>query len=141
MSYFDNSKSFSIISVKGKKILFGAAYYVIEPLGLLYLGGLARDLGYERNYCLVRNNDFTEFHQRVRDFKPDLVGFNVYTGNHLQVYDYFKKLKREFPEILTILGGPHPSYFPNEAREYADFVVMSEGFGSLQQVLAGTAVK
>ncbi len=121
------------------KILFGAAYSVIEPLGLLHLGGLARDMGFERSYCLVKDQDFTEFHYKVIKEKPDFIAFNVYTGNHITLYDYFSKLKKEFSNIKTILGGPHPSYFPFEASQKADYVVMSEGFAALYEILSGTA--
>ena len=95
-----------------QKILFGAAYSIIEPLGLLHLGGLARDLGFETDYCLVKNQEYSEFHDKVKAEKPDFVGFNVYTGNHLSLYKYLGLLKKEFPKIKTILGGPHSSYFP-----------------------------
>ncbi len=119
------------------RILFGASYSVIEPLGLLHLAGLARDEGWERKIHLVKDHDFTEFFLKVKDFKPDMVGFNVYTGNHLQLAEAFKKLKREYPNIITVVGGPHATYFPVESLKYADYVVMSEGFGSLRKILRG----
>ncbi|MEK6916963.1 MAG: radical SAM protein [Nanoarchaeota archaeon] len=123
------------------KILFGAAYSAIEPLGLLHLGGLARDLEFDRDYSLVKNQDYTEFHKKVDHYKPEFIGFNIYTGNHKSLYRYLKKLRKEFPEIKVILGGPHPSYFPYEVSQYADFVIVSEGFAGLKAVLTGTAKK
>ena len=122
-----------------KRILFGASYSVIEPLGLLHLGGLARDLGWERDYVLVRDHDFEEFFRTVKDFRPDLVGFNIYTGNHLQLHEAFDRLKRDHPRIITIIGGPHATYFPSESVKHADHVVMSEGFGALEEILEGNA--
>ena len=124
-----------------KRILFGATYSAIEPLGLLHLGGLARDLGWERNYHLVKDHDFTEFFERINDFKPDIVGFNIYTGNHLQLFEAYKRLRKEHPSIITIIGGPHATYFPSEAEKNADYVVMSEGFNSLRKILNGEAEK
>src|SRR3989338_5333673 len=122
-----------------KRVLFGASYSVIEPLGLLHLGGLARDLGWERDYVLVRDHDFEEFFRTVKDFRPDLVGFNIYTGNHLQLHEAFDRLKRDHPRIITIIGGPHATYFPSESVKHADHVVMSEGFGALEEILEGNA--
>ena len=69
-----------------KRILFVAAYSPIEPLGLMHLGGLARDLGWDRRYHLVRDHDFTTFREVVKDFKPDIVGATVYTGDHRQFF-------------------------------------------------------
>ena len=122
---------------KRKRILFGASYSVIEPLGLLYLAGLARDEDWERQIHLVKDHDFEHFFEKVRDYKPDIVGFNVYTGNHIQLFDAFKRLKKEFPSLVTIVGGPHPTYFPSDASQHADYVVMSEGFGALRKILRG----
>ena len=122
-----------------KRILLGASYSVIEPLGLLHLGGLARDLNWDRNYHLVKNHDFESFFEHVREFKPDVVGFNVYTGNHSQLAEAYRKIKKDHPNILTIVGGPHPTYFPTESNQYSDFVVMSEGFGALRKILEGEA--
>ncbi len=124
-----------------KRILFGASYSVIEPLGLLHLGGLARDEGWDRNYFLVRDHNYEEFFRVVREFKPDLVGFNVYTGNHLQLHDAFRRLKKDKPAITTVVGGSHPTYFPQESLQTADFVVMSEGFGALRKILRGELEK
>ena len=66
---------------KRNRVLLAASYSVIEPLGLLHLAGLARDLGWERKIHLVPNHDFESFFEKVKDFKPDVVGFNVNTGN------------------------------------------------------------
>jgi len=122
-----------------KRILFGASYSAIEPLGLLHLAGLARDEGWERTFHLVKNHNFNEFFERVEEFKPDVVGFNVYTGNHIQLAEAFKKLKKDYPNISTIVGGPHPTYFPEESKKFGDYVVMSEGFGALKKILRGEA--
>ncbi len=120
-----------------KRILLCGSYSVIEPLGLLHLGGLVESLGWDRKYHLVKNHDFIDFFQVVKDFKPDIVGFNVYTGNHLQLADALRKLKRERPKIITVVGGPHPTYFPFESLLFADYVVMGEGFDSLRKILEG----
>lgn len=124
-----------------KRLLLGASYSVIEPLGLLHLGGLTKEENWEVNYHLVLDHDFETFFEKVRDFKPDIVGFNVYTGNHLQLHNAFKRLKKDRPNTATIVGGPHPTYFPSESTQIADFVVMSEGFGALRRILRGQAEK
>ena len=124
-----------------KRILFGASYSKIEPLGLLHLGGLARDEKWERQYYLVKNHDFEPFFERIRDFKPNIIGFNIYTGNHLQLFEAYDRIKKDFPSIITIIGGPHATYFPSESSEHADYVVMSEGFHTLRKILKGEAEK
>ncbi len=63
----------------------------------------------------------------------------MYTGNHIQLAAVFKKLRKDFPGVMIVVGGPHATYFPVESLEYADYVVMSEGFGGLRHILNGTA--
>ncbi len=118
-----------------KRILLGATYSSIEPLGLLYLAGLARDMGWDAHIRLIRNHDFSEFHDTVKDLKPQVVGFTLYTGNHAPLYSYFSRLRREKPGIKTVIGGPHATYFPDMSREFADYVVVSEGFNALSRIL------
>jgi len=120
-----------------KRILFGAAYSKIEPLGLLHLGGLAKDEGWEREYQLVKNHNFEPFFEKIKEFKPDIVGFNIYTGNHLQLFEAYNRLKKDHPNIQTIIGGPHATYFPSESSKHGDYIVMSEGFHSLRKILKG----
>ena len=120
------------------RILFGASHSVIEPLGLLHLGGLARDLGWDRNYVLVKDHNFEELLETIEDYKPDIVGFNIYTGNHIQLHESYDRLKKDHPNIRTIIGGPHATYFPSESVKHADYVVMSEGFGALEGILKET---
>lgn len=122
-----------------KKILFGASYSAIEPLGILHLAGLARDLGWDRSFHLVKNHKFDDFFHKINEYKPDIVGFNVYTGNHTQIKEAFKRLKKDHPGIQVVVGGPHPTYFPVESLDYSDYVVMSEGIGSLRKILTGDA--
>ncbi len=118
-------------------ILLSAAYSIIEPLGLLYLAGLAKKLGHHARIVLVRNFDFTPLFERVKEFKPDLVGFNVYTGAHTQVYPVLERLNQM--GIRTVLGGPHATYFADDAARYAHHVVKGEGFSGFRRILEGSA--
>lgn len=122
------------------RILLGATYSAIEPLGLLYLSGMARDLGWDAHIRLVRNDDYAEFDRAIRDVEPDVVGYTIYTGNHHALFDYFDRLGRARPNLRRIIGGPHATYFPEQARRHADYVVVSEGLDSLRRILVGTAV-
>ncbi|MEM4239723.1 MAG: cobalamin-dependent protein [Candidatus Woesearchaeota archaeon] len=124
--------------MRRKRVLFGAAYSVIEPLGLLHLAGLARDLGWERKIVLVKDHDFIPFFEKVRDFRPDIIGLNVYTGNHMQMLEACRRIRAEFPETRLALGGPHATYFPAETAHYADYVVIGEGFGALKEILTNS---
>lgn len=117
------------------RILLGAAYSSIEPLGLLYLAGLARDLGWEPHIRLVRPGGFQAFADAVGEIKPAVVGFTCFTGNHEPVYACFRRLKRDYPSVRLVIGGPHATYFPAMSLAYADNVVVSEGFDAMARIL------
>ena len=119
------------------RILLGAAYSSIEPLGLLYLAGLARDLGWEPHIRLVRPGGFQAFAAAVGEIKPAVVGFTCFTGNHEPVYACFRRLKRDYPSVRLVIGGPHATYFPAMSLAFADNVAVSEGFDALARILRG----
>jgi len=124
-----------------KRILFGAKYSPIEPLGLLHLSSVAKQEGYDSKIIMVKDHNFEDFDGQVSNFNPEFVGFMVYTGNHLQTFKYLDNLKAKKPNINIILGGPHPTFFPVDSSRHADYVVLSEGFNGLRRVLKGDAEK
>jgi radical SAM superfamily enzyme YgiQ (UPF0313 family) len=121
-----------------KKVLLGATHSVIEPLGLLHLSTIARQEGYTPKIALAKE-DFKEFDRTVKEFKPDILGFTVYTGNHRQVFSYLDSLKKSYPKLKIAIGGPHPTYFPKESLRHADYVVLSEGLNSFRRILRDEA--
>lgn len=129
----------NVITRNGEqRVLLVANYSSIEPLGLLHLAGLARDEGWERKIHLVRNDDFGELNSLVEDYKPDIIGANIYTGWQLQAGEALRKIKQDKGDkVAIIVGGPYPTYSPVEASDFADFVVMREGFGPFRKILNG----
>ncbi len=116
-----------------KKVLLVARYYVIEPLGLLHLAGLAASLSCEVDVELIPNNDFTGLYRRVEEWNPDIVGFQIWTGWHLQTFaacDYVRSMGTQ-----VIIGGPHVTYFTDECAKHADFVVRGDGFRNFRRIL------
>ena len=120
---------------KRPRILLVARYYVIEPLGLLYLAGLASSIGCEVDVELVPDNDFSELYARVASWKPDFVGFQIWTGWHLQTFVACDRVRRMGTKVL--IGGPHATYFTDECGKHADWVVRGEAFRSFRRILQG----
>lgn len=120
-----------------KRVLLAASHSIIEPLGLLHLGTIAKQENWEIRYVLVKDNDFSVVDNIVSSFKPDLFGFTLYSGNHIPTFKFFNNFRKMYPNIKIILGGPHPTYFPGSCKEYADYVVVSEGFNSFRKILRG----
>jgi anaerobic magnesium-protoporphyrin IX monomethyl ester cyclase len=118
---------------KGLLICFDKT--TIEHLGAMHVGGLARDLGWERTYFAVPDRDYSRLNSIVDEKKTAAVLFSIYTGNHGETLEAIDRLKRKHPEVRTLLGGPHATYFPEESADHVDYVVMSEGFEPLRRIL------
>lgn len=118
-----------------QKLILVGKYHIIEPLGILYLAGLAKQLGWDCRVVLVDNFDFEPLLEEVRLFKPDLVGFSLWTGYHMQTFEACDRLQRM--GVKVAIGGPHASYFTEECKKHATWVVKGEGFRNFRRLLQG----
>jgi radical SAM superfamily enzyme YgiQ (UPF0313 family) len=59
------------------------------------------------------------------DAQADLVGITCLTYTAPLAYKICEKFKKR--GIPTVIGGVHPTIFPEEASKYADSVVVGEG--------------
>ena len=118
-----------------RRIILVARYYSIEPLGILYLAGLIRDCGWECKVILVKEFDFEPLYEVVRQWRPNFVGFQVWTGFHLQAFLACDQVR--LMDVSVIIGGPHATYFSRECAVHADFVLQANSFKLLQELLAG----
>lgn len=51
--------------------------------------------------------------QSIQKAKPDIVGIPCFTGQHHWAVRTCQQIKKGLPEVKTILGGPHPTYYPD----------------------------
>jgi len=126
------------------------------PIGLAYIGAvLEKDYqvkiidsvveGYETEVQLGRNLirygiTFEEMARRVEEFKPDVVGIsNIFSSGFREALQTAALVKKSNPEIITLIGGPHPSALPQQVVENneIDFAVIGEGEYSFKALLKG----
>jgi len=125
------------------------------PLGLLYMGAVLKREGYKVNILdstcegyyntiSVKNNYIQyglsdeDINKRINKFKPDVVGvssmFSAQQENALHHCDLVKKIDKNIP---VILGGIHPSLFPQESISHksVDYIIIGEGEFRLLKLL------
>jgi radical SAM superfamily enzyme YgiQ (UPF0313 family) len=69
-------------------------------------------------------------------FKPDIVGCSCVAANSHLVKQVLKRVKGFSRDIVTIVGGHHPSLMPEDCNEaFIDIVVIGEGEETLSEVL------
>ena len=140
------------------KILFVTAPYhcwgvqvvgAWPPLHLAYLAGAVREAGVEPKIydAMNKSHSYVEIRAEIERFKPDY----ILTYDYLPVTGAIStaalpasivilKIAKEInPGIVTILGGPHPTFLPREVLEsekgIVDYVLLGEGELTLKALL------
>lgn len=105
------------------KVLFYQRGGVKDPIGLFYLFAMLQNK-HEITYC------GTEYDLKKALFlQPDVLMLSVYSGDA----EYFKELaylvKKEYPRIKIVAGGPHPTFYPRYIKECTtlDAICLGEG--------------
>jgi len=73
--------------------------------------------------------DFEQGIEIVLEEKPDVIGVSCFTDRRANVFKFLKRIKEE-EGIITVIGGIHPTLFPEQILKnykYVDFIVRGEG--------------
>jgi anaerobic magnesium-protoporphyrin IX monomethyl ester cyclase len=107
-----------------------------EPVGLLQLGSVLRQAGHE-----VRLADATRtpLLPLMASYRPGLVGYTLFTGEHRMLLRLNAALKRRF-QFVAAVGGPHATFFPEVVCEPGvDVACRGEGEGAVVDLAAALA--
>lgn len=94
----------------------------IDPMNVELLSALARRGGHATFLCILQEDDLE---QELRRIKPDVVAFSAKTGEHSIYLEAARAVKRFSKSILTVMGGPHCTFFPEIIEEESIDVVGS----------------
>lgn len=101
--------------------------------GTAYLCGAARFAGHDFKLHISDNPE--KIYDAIRFEKPDLIGFSCMTGIHIKILSLIKII-RKIHSIPIILGGPHPTFFPEIINvEGVDIICRGEGEFALIELL------
>lgn len=128
---------------------------VAPPLGLLYLASTIKDRyiidildsTFEGYYNTTISGDYVTYGlsdeqvvERIKKFKPDVVGVSsMFSARQSTAIHYCDLVKSVNKDIIVVLGGIHPSLFPEESimNQSVDYVIMGEGEFRFKQLLEG----
>ncbi|HEJ83237.1 MAG TPA: radical SAM protein, partial [Desulfobacteraceae bacterium] len=103
--------------------------FPIPRLGTVLLSTILRERGYKVKTFIedlaVPDWSFIE--------SSDIVCISTTTSTAIKAYKMGQRLRAL--HIPVIMGGAHPTFLPDEALEYADFVIRGEGEHSLVELL------
>lgn len=109
----------------------------IQPsLGLGYLATAVRNKSEVKILdCIKENINVNRFGAIIKNYKPDVVGFQCYTFDLNFVKKALEIVKAIDNHIFTLVGGPHPSALPESTMRFfgnsLDFCFRGESENSL----------
>jgi len=96
-----------------------------EPHGILLIAALLKKEGHQVSLVVATEEDPVAAAVRLR---PDVVGYTVYTGMHHYYLDLNRRIKAQLPQVWSVFGGPHPTFFPQMLeQEGVDGICIGEG--------------
>ncbi|MDP2726603.1 MAG: cobalamin-dependent protein, partial [Dehalococcoidia bacterium] len=107
-----------------KLLLFSICEDILPPLGILYIASYLREyLGWQD---ISVETAATDQLQRIKQHRPDIVGFTSVTRDWKKVSAVAKQVKEELA-IPCFVGGHHISAIPHTLPSWFDFAVIGEG--------------
>src|SRR5580704_19717444 len=90
----------------------------IDPMNVELLSALAKREGHETFLNVLEHNNLKS---DVKAIRPDVVAYSAKTGESNVMYRANRWIKQEFKEkVLTIMGGPHPTFNHMRMRLYGE---------------------
>ena len=96
-------------------ILFLTYDYLTQPLGIAYLSGALLQAGHATEVAAL--HDGPRQQSLLHDFKPDVLCLSLITGQHPLFFHAAGKIKKSFPKISVLAGGPHVTFYPECIHE------------------------
>ena len=100
-------------------------------LGLGYLAGALKRKNHRVDIldCVNLQMTFEKFENTIAALDVDVIGFRVFSTDLFSAKKSVQIVKKKLPDVKIILGGAHPSAFPEQTLQYfeeADFAIKGE---------------
>jgi len=125
-----------------------------SPLGIAYLASVLKDEfdvklldasieNYQNEVAVDRylirfGLSYEEIKRRISEFHPEVVGVSCLYSNQLPAVRQICKLTKEVnKDIITLIGGTHPTFLPEKCMEdrNIDFIILSEGEHTIRDLI------
>ncbi len=115
-------------------------YNDTEPLGLLYIGGVAKYYDHDvRIFHPYQKANPSEklILEEISRFQPDILGMSSMTNTFNRSVKLAEEVKKNSPKTLIIFGGDHIGTNPSDVKSYPviDIGVYGEGEETFKEIL------
>jgi len=106
----------------------------IDPMGVMLLSAMAKEKGHQTYLHVLSDGNLIE---SIKKINPDVVTFaSTKTGEHKYYLAANETIKKNFKNLVTIMGGPHPTFFPEIIeKEDIDAICVGEGYDAWPELL------
>jgi len=105
----------------------------IDSVGMMLISALAKKEGHTTGLGILNRENIID---KIQGFKPDVVAYSASTGEHKYYVECNVAIKSRFPDIFTVMGGPHVTYYPHTIEESTlDVVCIGEGDEAFPELL------
>jgi radical SAM superfamily enzyme YgiQ (UPF0313 family) len=119
--------------------LFANRSYNPEPLACEIL---ASSIPHHDVQIVDMRLDNVRLSEEIESFQPDVVGAGCVTAGYYECIKVLKETKALNPEIITIVGGHHPTVMPQDfVKNFIDFVVVGEGEKTFPELINSIELK
>ena len=110
----------------------GGEYF--PPMGIMQISATAKQAGHKTALTILSKEDVLA---KIEKEKPHVVAYSGSTGEHKLYFEFNRELKKKHPELITIMGGPHATFFPERTLADAsiDAACIGEGDYAFPQFL------
>lgn len=100
--------------------------------GISYISAALKDAGFETKMLVLSStygdDGVSMVMDEIKSYKPGMVCFTSVCTQYFYLRKIAEKIKKNFPNIYTVIGGPHPSLNAGKVvRDAFDFVCVGEG--------------
>lgn len=98
-----------------------------ERLGIMCLSASLKAQGFKTRLAICDTLGIKKIKELINEYKPEVVGYSVMTGEHIKLLEVNRILKKEF-KFISVFGGPHATFFPDLINEDGvDAICVGEG--------------
>jgi radical SAM superfamily enzyme YgiQ (UPF0313 family) len=108
-------------------------------LGIMYLGAVARECGWDAR-CVdayLEDDPETAIREAIAELEPRVIGLSALTSESKSMHRFARIAREAAPDAVVLVGGPHASAYAADvlADPAVDGVVIGEGELTLQEIL------
>lgn len=103
--------------------------YKTERLGIQILSAVAREEGWRTELLILNHSSPNENQKRAREFQPLIVAYSAMTFEQYSLQDFNRRLKCSEIKFLSIFGGHHYTFNPEEIEKDPAIDIVCRGEG------------